>query len=119
MLSGDPRCTTIPRSSGVESGSSSDGTSAWGRLATGSRLVSGMTGAREETQSDLEIAERVREACLRAALDGYERAAISGLCAEGAWEAAIGAMRMIDLQTLLDTPRVRSDPPETEGLSAT
>jgi hypothetical protein len=41
--------------------------------------------------------ERIREALIRAALDGYEQAGISGLCEEGRWEAAISAMRRIDL----------------------
>jgi hypothetical protein len=49
----------------------------------------------------LEIARIIREECLRAALDGYERAAMSGLCGEGAWEAAISAVRMLDLELIL------------------
>lgn len=47
------------------------------------------------------IAEQVRTACIRAALDGYEAAAISGLCHEGAWEAAVDAMRMLDIEALV------------------
>ena len=47
------------------------------------------------------MAEAVRSACIAAALNGYENAAISGLCHEGAWEAAIGAMRMLDVEKLL------------------
>jgi hypothetical protein len=42
-------------------------------------------------------AERVREALIQAALEGYEQAAVSGLCEEGRWEAAISAMRRLDL----------------------
>jgi len=45
-------------------------------------------------------AEQVRAACIEAALSGYERAAMSGLCGEGALEAAVSAMRMLDLTTL-------------------
>ena len=41
----------------------------------------------EPRQEELRTAEAVREACVQAALEGYERAAMSGLCAEGAWEA--------------------------------
>jgi len=59
----------------------------------------------EPPQEELRAAEAVREACIRAALDGYEQAAMSGLCAEGAWEAAIGAIRMVDLRSVLDAPR--------------
>ncbi|GAB4292935.1 MAG: hypothetical protein Kow0096_08160 [Thiohalomonadaceae bacterium] len=49
----------------------------------------------------LHVAERVREACLQAALDGYQQAAMSGLCHEGAFEAAVDAVRMLDLAALL------------------
>lgn len=50
----------------------------------------------------LQIAERVRAACIQAALDGYEDAAISGLCDEGAQEVAISAIRRLDLRALLE-----------------
>ncbi len=42
-----------------------------------------------------------REACIRAASAGYENAAMSGLCHEGAWEAAISAIRMLDLENII------------------
>ncbi|HEY8494540.1 MAG TPA: acetyltransferase [Myxococcota bacterium] len=48
-----------------------------------------------------ELAERVRAACIRAAIDAYEDAAIRGLCPEGAWEAAVSAMRALDLAALV------------------
>lgn len=48
------------------------------------------------------LAERVREACIQAALDGYEDASISGLCAEGALEVAISTIRRLDLKALLE-----------------
>ncbi|HSS65084.1 MAG TPA: acetyltransferase [Gammaproteobacteria bacterium] len=51
---------------------------------------------------DQEIAEAVRAACIQAALNGYENASISGLCAEGAFEAAISAIRMLDLKMLTE-----------------
>jgi hypothetical protein len=37
----------------------------------------------------IKIAEVVRAACLEAALEAYEDAGISGLCAEGHWEYAM------------------------------
>ena len=40
-----------------------------------------------------ELAEAVRDACLRAALQAYENAGISGLCGEGRWEMAVQALR--------------------------
>lgn len=51
------------------------------------------------------LAERVRAACLAAALDAYEEAGIRGLCAEGRWEVALEAVRQLDLQRLADPPR--------------
>ena len=49
--------------------------------------------------------EAVRKACLAAALAAYEDAAIRGLCQAGAWEAAVGAIRSLDLAAL-DVPEV-------------
>lgn len=51
---------------------------------------------------DLEdLAKRIREACLKALLEAYEDAGVQGLCAEGRWEAAVGALRTLDVATLL------------------
>jgi hypothetical protein len=47
------------------------------------------------------LAERVRAACVEAALQAYEDAGLQGLCAEGRWEVAVGAMRTLDLQALI------------------
>ena len=47
------------------------------------------------------LAEAVREACLKAARQGYEEAAASGLCHEGAVEASLDAVRMVDLKAVL------------------
>ncbi len=52
-----------------------------------------------------DLALAVRSACIAAALDGYERAQIAGLCQEGAWECAVDAMRMLDLGPILTPPR--------------
>jgi hypothetical protein len=54
------------------------------------------------------IAEEVRAALLQSALAAYEDAAMRGLCSEGAWEAAVSAMRRVDLHQLttqLNEPR--------------
>ena len=51
------------------------------------------------------IAQSVRAACIRAALEGYENAAMNGLCHEGAREAAVSAMRMLDLDAVLQERR--------------
>ena len=50
------------------------------------------------------LAEAVRDACLEAARKGYEEAAASGLCHEGAVEASLDAVRMVDLKALLAAP---------------
>jgi len=48
-----------------------------------------------------DIAKRIRDACLEAVLQAYEDAGIQGLCAEGRWEVAVGALRTLDLAPLL------------------
>jgi hypothetical protein len=46
--------------------------------------------------------ERIRAELLETALRAYEDAGIRGLCEEGRWEAAIDAMRSVDLTRTLD-----------------
>ena len=48
------------------------------------------------------LVETVRAACLEAALAAYEDAGIRGLCAEGQWEAALAAIRHVDLSRVSD-----------------
>ena len=60
------------------------------------------------TDDKRRIAEATRQACIKAALEGYESAAISGLCHEGAWENAISAMRRLDLESIVDEHSVLS-----------
>ena len=55
-----------------------------------------MTGAEAER-----LAEAVRGACVKAALDAFEDASISGLCCTGAWECALGAVRSLDLDSII------------------
>jgi hypothetical protein len=50
------------------------------------------------------LVETVRAACLNAALEAYEDAGIRGLCAEGRWEAAVSAIRHLDLSGVLEPP---------------
>jgi len=56
------------------------------------------------------VAESVRKGCIEAALQAYEDAGISGLCAEGRWEFAVQAMRCLDLSDVIHTT-VRSRQP--------
>lgn len=55
----------------------------------------------EISDSRRRLAQVVRDACIEAARQGYENAAISGLCEEGALEAALGAIHMLDLDAVL------------------
>lgn len=50
------------------------------------------------------LAEAVRQACLEAAREGYEQAALAGLCHEGAMEASLDAIRALKLEPLLLEP---------------
>jgi hypothetical protein len=56
------------------------------------------------TPDALLVAERVRAALVRTALAAYEDAALRGLCAEGAWEVAVTAVRQLDLSEALSAP---------------
>lgn len=47
------------------------------------------------------VAEAVRAACLQAALDGYERAGLSGLCEEGRWDMVLDALRSLDVDAVV------------------
>jgi hypothetical protein len=48
-----------------------------------------------------DLAKRIRDACLEALLQAYEDAGIQGLCAEGRWEVAVGALKTVKLVPLL------------------
>lgn len=50
---------------------------------------------------NVSLAEAVRQACIEAALAAYEDAGIAGLCAEGRWEAAIGALQSLDVKAIV------------------
>jgi len=55
-----------------------------------------------------QLAEAVRGACLQAAIAAYEAAGSQGLCAEGRWEVAVGALRALDLHALLEAGEASS-----------
>ena len=50
-----------------------------------------------------EMADLVRKSCIEAALQAYEDGGISGLCAEGRWELAIQAMRILDTAAIVSS----------------
>jgi len=47
------------------------------------------------------LAETVRQACIDAARAGFQEAKMAGLCDEGAWENAIGAIEMMDVDGII------------------
>lgn len=49
-----------------------------------------------------EIAEIVRSKCIEAAREGFRDATISGLCIDGAMEAAISAIQTLDLAKITE-----------------
>jgi hypothetical protein len=63
----------------------------------------------ERTELEQLVAERVRTALIACAEAAHEDALLRGLCSEGAWEAAVAAMRALPLEALLGgtKPRVR------------
>lgn len=58
-----------------------------------------------------QFAEAIRAACVRAAVTAYEDAGIQGLCHEGRWEAAVGALQSIDLRKLIQELELASTRP--------
>ena len=56
----------------------------------------------------IRLAELVRTACIDAAKRGFDDAAISGLCHDGAVECAIGAIGAIDLDRLVESWQARN-----------
>jgi hypothetical protein len=55
------------------------------------------------------VAEKIRAAYLETALTSYEDAAANGLCAQGAWECAVDAMRHLEIIDLLQLLPVEVD----------
>ena len=44
----------------------------------------------------------MRRACVEAARAAFQDARMAGLCADGAWEVAMGAVAALDLAALVD-----------------
>lgn len=58
--------------------------------------------SKTKTIQTIECAEKIREACIKAAKKGFMDASMSGLCTEGAMEAAISAIQSLNLKTILN-----------------
>lgn len=59
------------------------------------------------------VGTAVRDACRAAALEAYEHAARSGLCHEGAWECAMGAIADLDLEQVIHNLDLSEDASST------
>lgn len=60
-----------------------------------------MENTNQPAQDKIDLAESIRQACIEAARDGFRDASMSGLCSEGAMEAAVGAMQSLDIEQLI------------------
>lgn len=54
------------------------------------------------SESKHRLAQLVRDACLSTAITHFEDARVDGLCCEGAWEAAIEAIRAMNVEGLIN-----------------
>ncbi|MDZ7692020.1 MAG: acetyltransferase [Balneolaceae bacterium] len=61
-----------------------------------------MDSDQRDFADQMEIAEMVRAACVKAAQEGFRDASMSGLCMEGAIESAVGAMQSLNLESVLN-----------------
>lgn len=53
-----------------------------------------------EEEDKRQFAEEIRSACIEAAREGFREASMSGLCTEGAVEAAVSAIQLLDLEKI-------------------
>jgi hypothetical protein len=60
------------------------------------------------------FAEAVRAACVQAAIDGYEQATFDGLCCEGAYEVALSAIRMLNVDGIVAQQIAQSATPASQ-----
>jgi hypothetical protein len=56
----------------------------------------------DKREKSIALAETVRKACIEAAREGFRDASVSGLCRDGAEEAAIGAIQKLDINGLVE-----------------
>ncbi|MEZ4590440.1 MAG: acetyltransferase [Chloroflexota bacterium] len=55
----------------------------------------------ENELSKQEMAEKIRQACVQAAIAGFEQARLDGLCEEGAVETAVSYIQKLNFDQLL------------------
>lgn len=65
-----------------------------------------MDSDQRDFADQIEVAKKVRTACIKAAQEGFRDASMSGLCMEGAIESAVGSMQSLNLENILKDPAV-------------
>lgn len=55
-----------------------------------------------EREEKIKLAQKVKEACVQAAREGFEDASMRGLCNEGAVEAAIGHIQSLKMEQIIE-----------------
>jgi hypothetical protein len=63
-----------------------------------------------ELAGQRQLAERIRQALVGAALEAHADAGIRGLCCEGQWEVAVTALRGLDLAAIVAGKGRPADP---------
>lgn len=61
-----------------------------------------MKNSLDDLDAEQRLAERVHKACIEAAREGFADASMSGLCTEGAMEAATSAIQKLDVKKIVD-----------------
>lgn len=51
---------------------------------------------------DTALAKAVRQLCVEEAINGFRNASMSGLCIDGAIEAAVSAIEMVDVEKIIE-----------------
>jgi hypothetical protein len=49
-----------------------------------------------KTEEIILVANKIKDACIRTAVESFENASLDGVCCEGAWECAINAIRNLN-----------------------
>lgn len=55
-----------------------------------------------DKSEQLKLAKTIKKACIKAAQEGFRDASMSGLCTDGAMEAAVSAIQKLDVEKVLD-----------------
>lgn len=60
-----------------------------------------MGNANRNKKRDVALAKAIREACVNNAQEGFRDASIQGLCTDGAMEAAVSAIQMMNIENII------------------